>query len=92
MSERLTQVTIIRDKRSLGGYKPGEIGQPFQMEATWYIACPECGGRASLASHQITENPDGTLTISPSLLCPGNYPPQRCTAHYFIERNQIRWC
>jgi hypothetical protein len=91
MSERLTQVTVIQDKRSLGNYRPGEIGQPFQQESTWYIACPECGGRGSLANHQITENDDATLTISPSLLCYGS-TMNKCSAHYFVERNQIRWC
>ena len=91
MAERLTQVTVIRDKRSLGDYKPGEIGQPFQMEATWFIACPECGGRGSLANHHITVNPDETITISPSLLCYGGRL-NKCSAHYFVVSNQIRWC
>ncbi len=90
MSKRLIQITEIADKRSLGEYKPGEIGQPYQMEATWFIACPECGGRGSLADHTVTVNEDNTITISPSLLCYGN-SLNKCTAHYFVERNQIRW-
>jgi hypothetical protein len=88
--ERLTHITIIRDHRSLGEYRPGEVGKPFTSQDEWYSACPECGGRAGFGNHQVTENADGTLTFSPSLLCPG-VDSGRCSAHNFIESNQIRW-
>ena len=89
---RLMQVTIIRDLRSLGDYQPGEIGKPFQGEPDhWFIACPECGGRGSLADHTIREHgEDETLSITPSLLCIGNRL-NKCTAHYFVNHNQITW-
>ncbi len=88
--DRLTQVTVIRDDRSLMAYKPGEVGRPFPTETTWYIACPACGGKASLINHEVTENADGTITLSPSLRCFGSIATP-CAAHYFVENNQIRW-
>jgi hypothetical protein len=94
MSERLTQVTIIRDLRSPWDYKPGEIGKPdkpFQQsgEAHWFIACPGCGGHLDLSMWGVTEHEDGTLSIAPSIQCFGAEKP--CNAHYFVVRNQIRW-
>lgn len=92
MAERLTEIAVIRDNRSFGDYKPGEMGKPFQKEPdTWYMCCPGCGLRAGLPDHGITENSDGTVTISPSLVCP-HVDTGKCTAHYFVEQNKIRWC
>lgn len=68
---------------------------PLAGEAVWWMCCPLCGGRASLASHTVTQEADGTLTIAPSLLCPNNDLPadhkRACRAHYFVRHNQITW-
>jgi len=89
--ERLSQVTVAREKQGKGSYVRGDIGIPDPGGTLWYICCPECGICARLQNHTITEHEDGTVTLSPSLLCPG-VECGRCTAHYFIERNVIRWC
>lgn len=85
----LTHVTRITDTRDLIEYQPGEIGQPFQPEDTWFIACPTCGGFGNLSGHQVTINPDQTITIVPSILCYGRN--LTVCAHYFVEQSQIRW-
>jgi hypothetical protein len=95
MSERLTQVTVIRDGRGYGSYRPGEIGKV--KDGLWMICCPLCNNLGELRTHQVTENEDNTITISPSLVCHGSiyeglHQYRSCTAHYFVERNQIRWC
>lgn len=62
----------------------------------WMVCCPLCGGLGELRTHRITENEDGTITISPSLVCNGSiykapHTYEQCTAHYFVEHNQIKW-
>ena len=50
------------------------------------LGCPQCGMFGNPAKHTLTLHEDGTVTLSPSVLvgC--------CGAHFFIERNRIRWC
>lgn len=92
--ERLTQVTVIH-KDEWGDLKPGEITESSKPDV-WMVCCPMCGNLGELRSHKVTEHEDGTVTVSPSLVChgsiyeaPGTYEP--CTAHYFIDHNQIQW-
>lgn len=88
----LTHVTVIPDTRDLCEYRPGEIGRPFASEpGHWHIACPVCGGGNGLASHQVIQHEDGTLTIRPSVLCHSSNTLGPCSAHYLVEHNQIRW-
>jgi uncharacterized protein DUF6527 len=82
MSEQITQVTIV-DKDILE-LLPGEVTDDGKRRS-WFVGCPRCKEPGALAKHQSTyDEGAGLLTISPSILC-------RCGAHYFIERNQIRW-
>jgi hypothetical protein len=98
--ERLAQITVIRkEANEWGDLQPGQM-TPVEGSDTpnlWMICCPLCSNLGELRTHQVTENKDGTVTVSPSLVChgsiyraPSTYEP--CTAHYFVERNQIRWC
>ena len=84
MSERLTQVTLV-DKDILE-LLPGEMTCDARRQY-WFIGCPSCKEPGGLPSgstgHTVTES-DGLVTVSPSILC-------KCGAHYFVERNQIRW-
>jgi|SRR5580765_516602 len=99
MSERLAQVTLIRkDTAKFGDLQPGQMS-PVKDSAKpdlWIICCPQCGSLGELRNHTVTENNDNTITVSPSLVCNGSIyeAPKtyhRCTAHYFIEHNKIRW-
>lgn len=83
MSERLSQIMIV--EKSVHKLSPGEATFE-QASQTWYIGCPGGHrGAGSLAGHDVTyDEVAQLLTVSPSILC-------GCGAHYFIERNQIRW-
>ncbi|SRR6266567_1647854 len=99
MSERLTRVTIIhKDANKFGDLQPGEMChvEDSTKPDLWVICCPLCGSLGELRNHHVGTHEDGTLTASPSLVCNGSIyePPDSyrpCTAHYFVERNQIRW-
>lgn len=69
MADRLMQVTIVAGGNDFGGYQPGEIGKV--REGLWLICCPICKNLGKLRTHQVAENEDGTITISPSLVCNG---------------------
>jgi hypothetical protein len=81
MSERLTQITFV--EKEPHKLLPGEVTYASKHQ-TWFIGCPGCEGLGSLAGHEVTYKATGELTASPSILCD-------CGAHYFVERNQIRW-
>lgn len=80
MTEKLTEITLV-DKDILE-LLPSEMTCDVKRQY-WFIGCPLCKEPGSLSDHRITENEQG-ITISPSLLC-------SCGAHYFVERNRIRW-
>ena len=42
-----------------------------ENEDAWYIYLPKCGA-GSLRNHTVAENPDGTITVSPSILIRGH--------------------
>ena len=99
MVERLMQVTIVRkDAFKYGDLQPGQMSpvKDSTKPDLWILACPLCSGLGELRNHSVVENEDGTVTVSPSLVCncaiydESGY--RDCTAHYFIEHNQIRWC
>lgn len=80
--QRLDHVTIAEDK-DLISLAPGEMTSA-PSRYSWFICCPQCKGCGNLGGHTIQKHEDGTLTVSPSILC-------GCGAHYFVERNRIRW-
>jgi hypothetical protein len=98
MNERLAQIMIIhKDMNNYGDLQPGQMSlvKDSIEPDLWIIACPLCSGLGELRNHQVIENEDGTVTVSPSLVCNGviydNSGYHDCPAHYFIERNHIRW-
>ena len=84
MAERLTQITLV--EKEVHKLLPGEATYASKHQ-TWFIGCPsdDCGV-GNLAGHDVAYDEQAKLlTVSPSILC-------GCGAHYFVERNQIRWC
>ena len=47
-------------------------GSYWKQEGIWYCATPN-GHYGNLKAHQVTEHPDGTITVSPSILISGRY-------------------
>jgi hypothetical protein len=84
MSERAMQVMLV--EKPIHTLLPGEVTRDKSNQA-WFIGCPSGEGCfGNLAGHDVTYDEQAKLlTVSPSILC-------GCGAHYFIERNQIRWC
>lgn len=83
MPERLTHITLV--EKGVHELQPGEMTL-YPVNHCWYIGCPgpNCGGKGNLGNHTVAQN-GSDITVSPSILC-------GCGAHYFVERNQIRWC
>jgi Family of unknown function (DUF6527) len=80
--ERLMQVTVT-EKQEIHKLLPGEMTL-YALNQCWYIGCPsENCGVGNLGGHMVTQDEQG-ITVTPSILC-------GCGAHYFVERNQIRW-
>lgn len=75
-----TQITLV--EKDIIELLPGEMTSDASKKY-WYVGCPKCKEPGALSGHTVTEV-DGLVTVSPSLLC-------SCSAHYFIEHNQIRW-
>jgi len=53
--------------------------------AMWYC-CHICHEEVLVSDHNVTMNPDGTVTVTPSLVC----PTKGCTGHYFITNSEIQ--
>jgi len=81
--ERLTQITLV--DKELHELLPGEVTHS-ERHRTWFIGCPSNNcGVGSLAGHTVDyDDVEKSITVSPSILC-------SCGAHYFVERNKIRW-
>ena len=64
----------------------GEYGK--NAEGKWFCRVPAPGfGTGSLGKHEVTEHPDGTITVSPSILCYGH---DNKTWHGYLERGVWR--
>lgn len=64
----------------------GEYGKG--LDGVWYMRVPESGfGMGSLRKHDVTEHEDGTITVSPSILCYGHFDKQW---HGYLERGVWR--
>lgn len=45
-------------------------GEYTKWHGAWYAHCPgPLDLVANLSSHQVAENPDGSITVEPSILC-----------------------
>lgn len=93
----LTQITTRPDSDEWRDLQPGQMLRVPARQDIWIICCPRCGNLGELRTHQVGEHDDGTVTVSPSLVChgsisgaPHNYTD--CRAHYFIRCSRIEWC
>lgn len=81
---------MIGKRRDLGEYEfsleQGEYGK--SPDGKWYCRVPVPGfGTGGLGKHQVTEHEDGTITVSPSILCTGHFDKQW---HGYLERGVWR--
>jgi len=89
------------DAANLANVQPGDYW--FDPRTGWYAACPiprddygmiSC--LALLTRHTVTENEDGTITVSPSILCSaeGSIGTEEWKAkhyyHGFLEHGEWR--
>jgi hypothetical protein len=70
--------------------KPGEFGVS-PRDGIWYARTPN-GLFGNLAEHEVTENQDGTITVSPSILVTGydNESNSDITWHGYLENGLWR--
>jgi hypothetical protein len=62
---------MIQGTRMPDGTSPHifKVGQYGKYEGVWYGMAPASGELlANLANHQVAENPDGSITVRPSIL------------------------
>ena len=73
--------------------KPGEYGK-WAHDGNWYFCCPNDEHLlANLAKHQVLEHEDGTITVSPSILCQGgSRSGEGKSWHGYLERGIAREC
>ena len=53
---------------NLEGYHQLAEGEYTKLDGIWYARPPGYEGVANLSRHTITENADGTITVSPSIM------------------------
>jgi len=82
------QGTRMPDGTSPHRLKAGEYAQVEYEEAKVFFACSPDGRLANLAKHFVTEHPDGTITVSPSILVRGGGDEGEW--HGFLERGVWR--
>ena len=73
MSTRLTQGRriFVNEEGYLILEKPGDYGR--DKEGKWWARVPLIGySMGSLGNHEVFENADGTITVTPSILMNGN--------------------
>ena len=65
---------------------PGEYGKG--VDGLWYMRPPATGfGMGNLSAHNVIEHSDGTITVSPSILCTGHFGKQW---HGYLEHGVWR--
>jgi hypothetical protein len=69
---------------------PGEYCQTSHDGEKYYIACTPDGRLANLSKHTIVEHPDGTITVSPSILVTGG--GNDGSWHGYLDRGVWREC
>jgi hypothetical protein len=77
-----------------GEFKPGDYGRATNAELPdghkyWTAMCPN-GLRCNLARHDVIEHDDGTITVSPSILCTYEGGDGRREYHGYLERGVWR--
>ena len=77
-----------KDLNDYSGLKPGEYGKDSR-DGNWY-ACTPNGMFGSLTGHDVTENEDGTITVSPSILVTYDGTNGHEEWHGYLERGVWR--
>lgn len=54
------------------------------VKAAWYH-CHHCDEDILIKDHQIQQLPDGTISITPSLVC----PTEGCKGHFYITNSEV---
>lgn len=57
----------------------------WQDRGWWWIYIPK-GGVGCLINHEVVENEDGTITVSPSILLQGHKDGEPVTIHGFLKQ------
>jgi len=74
---------LLEDEYAL---EQGEYGK--DTEGNWFCHVPASGfGTGGLGKHTVVEHEDGTITVSPSILCYGHHDK---TWHGYLERGVWR--
>lgn len=55
----------------------------------WYVYFPRCGA-GSLRNHKVTENSDGTITVTPSILTTAHDEGVARTRHGYLTAGKWR--
>ena len=71
-------------------YEPGDYGLCDQV---WYARPPvDLRLTGNLSLHEVVEHEDGTITVSPSILCSTTVNGEPASWHGFLERGVWREC
>lgn len=65
-----------------------EAGEYCQWNGHWVARCPTHDLLANLKQHSVTHHEDGTITVSPSILCSSG----KHEYHGYLERGVWREC
>jgi len=71
--------------------KDEQPGDYWFWEGIWWAEAPN-GFIANLSNHTVTENPDGTITVQPSILVWRTIDGQRQDWHGYLENGIWREC
>lgn len=69
---------------------PGDYGRD-PRDGIWY-ARPPAGHMGSLANHEVTEHPDATITVSPSIMITTQDADSEIVWHGWLEAGVWRQC
>jgi hypothetical protein len=87
MTQDITHITIVSDRKAIKDYQRGDMGQPtLALDSAWYLCCPWCGNTIYVHAKKIEKHEDGTVSSKVPLHCHGS----NMTEQYSIEHNEIR--
>jgi hypothetical protein len=75
-------------------FEPGDYGR-HPHDGVWYACAPvhtDPTMLANLTRHEVIEHPDGTITVSPSILITYQTPNKTITWHGYLEAGRWREC
>lgn len=63
----------------------------FKDGSEWYLYIPRCG-LAGLRNHTVVENPDDTITVTPSILTQGHDNGESTEVHGYLTNGVWKDC